>query len=437
MKRLILLLLFIYTFFSLMAQNTKSIPEAMNNYDYETAIALINKEKPTIPLLFQKAKALKGLTRSAEALHVYQQVIAEEPENQQALIEAAECCKLLTKYNEALKYYQQVLDVNPQNKYARLQYIGLLCQQKKYQEAFGESSVLAEADSSAVVLHLQAQSLEGMNQMLPAIGCYLVIQDKYPTDYLAAAKLGNLYNELMDYKYAIEATEKYRAIDSTNIIVNRQNALAYCLSQDYQTAVKRYEYLISQGDSTIQTCYYLGVSYYAAEKFYEAHDMLEIVYAQDPENVNLLYYLGRACAKTSWKKQGVAHLEKAIELTIPTDSTMIRLYKGAVDCYKMANMFKEQVDGMRDQYRYDRSNHRLLYDMAIVYNYSLKDSKNAERCLEAFLKTKPKENKEKPAELNAKGEVELGLESNYNAAQQWLNDIRKEKFFKEGAPKKE
>ena len=46
--------------------------------------------------------------------------------------------------------------------------------------------MMSETDSSAVVLHLQAQSLEGMQQILPAIGCYEVIQDKYPDDYLAA-----------------------------------------------------------------------------------------------------------------------------------------------------------------------------------------------------------------------------------------------------------
>ena len=45
----------------LMGQNQNKIQEAMANYDYETAVELINKEPPTIPLLMQKAKALKGI----------------------------------------------------------------------------------------------------------------------------------------------------------------------------------------------------------------------------------------------------------------------------------------------------------------------------------------------------------------------------------------
>lgn len=327
----------------LMGQNQNKIQEAMANYDYETAVELINKEPPTIPLLMQKAKALKGIGSNAEALRSIRQVIAEDSTNQQAHIEAAECCKAMTKYNDALDYYRKAISLNPKNKYARLQFINLLCNTKNYAEAFGESSMMSETDSSAVVLHLQAQSLEGMQQILPAIGCYEVIQDKYPDDYLAAAKLGNL-NIVAGYpEYAIQATERYRERDSTNLIVNQQNALAYCHAEQYPTAIKRYEKLCQQGDSSTQTLYYLGVSYYADEYYYEAHACFSKLQKEMEENPNLLYYLGRCCAKTSWKKEGIEHLEKAIELTIPKDSTMIRLYKGLVDCCKLAQDTPKQI----------------------------------------------------------------------------------------------
>lgn len=52
--------------------------------------------------------------------------------------------------------------------------------------------------------------------------------------------------------------------------------------------------------------------------------------------------------------------------------------------YKMALMPKEQIKTMQDRYdKYDIENHKLLYDMAYVYQYQLKDKKNTERCLEA------------------------------------------------------
>ena len=439
MKRIILLFSLCITTL-LMAQRTNHIQEAIANYDYEVALSLIDKEKPTPPLLLQKGKAQRGLGLNAEALLTYQEIISNDTTNTLAYIEAAECCRALAKNKQALEYYEQALDLNPKNKYVRIQYISLLLSSQDFQNALGESSLLTEKDSSLIAMHLQAQSFEGMGEVLPATGCYHNIQEKYPNDFLAAAKLGALYIAGSHFDEAIEATEKYRQTDTTHIVVNRQNALAYCLKKDYPKAIQRYEYLVNQGDSSFYTCYYLGISYYAMEKFYEAHDFLEAARKYDPTNVNLLYYLGRACANTSWKKQGVEYLENAINLTIPKDSTMIRLYIGMTDCYKMAQMPKEQIESINERYRkYDRQNHKLLYDMAFVYFYSLKDKKNTERCLEAFLKTHPKEEKsEEKVESDGRGGLVLGETSYYNAATKWLKDLQSkqkiEDFFQSGLP---
>lgn len=151
MKQL-LILLFLCAGNTLIAQNVKHIQEAMNSYDYEKAIQLIEKEKPTTELLFQKGKALQALSYNIEALETFRQIIATDTLNQRAFIEVAECCKQMGKYQDALKYYQKAIDINPHNKYVRIQYISLLCNLQQYEEAFGESSVLAETDSSAVVL---------------------------------------------------------------------------------------------------------------------------------------------------------------------------------------------------------------------------------------------------------------------------------------------
>lgn len=425
---------------TLPAQNANAIQEAMANYDYEKALLLIDREEPTIPLLHQKGKAFKGLGNNLKALEVFRQIIAQDSLNARAYIDAAECCKSLFKHKQASKYYQKALDLNPDNKYARIQYINSLLTLQRYQEALGESSLFTEKDSSAVALHLQAQSFEGTEQFLPAVGCYLAIQEKYPDDYLSAAKLGSLFIAGEYYDEAIKATENYRKIDSTNIAVNRQNALAYCLIKDYDTAIKRYEYLVNQGDSSFHTCYYLGISYYAKENHYAAHDILEVARKYDPDNVNLLYYLGRSSSKTSWKKEGVEYLEKAIDLSIPKDSAMMRLYIGMADCYKLAGMYKEQVNILKERYqKYERSNHRLLYDIAYIHYLHFQDVPNTIRYLEAFLKTRPKDEKQSAPQVNKKGEVEVdGLTAYYNSAENWLNDIRKkqktEDFFRGKAP---
>ena len=102
MKRIILLTLLCTTTI-LIAQRINHIQEAIADYDYETALILIAKEKPTIPLLLQKGKAQRGLGLNAEALSTYQEIIANDTANTRAYIEAAECCRSLAKNQQALK----------------------------------------------------------------------------------------------------------------------------------------------------------------------------------------------------------------------------------------------------------------------------------------------------------------------------------------------
>ena len=63
MRKLFISLCFSACCSLLAAQTTNPIQEAMANYDYETALMLIDQETPTVPLLYQKGKALKGLGR--------------------------------------------------------------------------------------------------------------------------------------------------------------------------------------------------------------------------------------------------------------------------------------------------------------------------------------------------------------------------------------
>lgn len=434
--RQLLMLLYLCAYSVTMAQTPESNPiqEAMANYDYETAIQLIESQPPTLPLLIQKAKAQKGLSLPSEALSTLKQVLEEQPENQQVLIEAAECCRQMGKSEDALAYYQQVIALNPSNKYARMQYTRLLCNLGKYKEAYDESTSIATTDSSAAVLRLVAESLEGMNQVLECMQCYVSITNKYPSDYLSHAKLASLFIALEEYQSAKIITEEYRKRDTTNLDVNRQNALAHCLLKDYPTSINRYEYLTSRGDSTFTTCYYLGASYYAVEKYYEAHDWLQKASTLGNPSANLFYYLGRSCSKTSWKEEGIEYLQQAIDLTIPKDSVMERLYHGLADCYELAHKMPKKIETLKEQYKYAPTKHILLFRMALAAD-KLKDNKATEYYLEAFLKTKPQHNTSiSPSDMDEDTNPNVNYYANAAAK---LKLLRQERFFKEGIPKQQ
>lgn len=429
MKQLFFLL-FITTSLSLAAQQTDPVREAMANYDYETALSLLSQKEPTPQLTHLKAQALRGLNRYNEALEAFRKVAEQEPENIRVMLDLAECCKLAGRFSESLKCYEQALTLDPKNKYAQLQQITLLCITEQYAKARQACREVMKEDETTPILRLMAQAQEGMMQKDSTLYYYRTIVEKEPQDYLSVAKLANLHIELNEPKEAIHITERYREKDSVNMYVNRQNAQAYCLDKNYLKAIDRYERLVERGDSTRMTCYYLGMSYYAIEDYYGAHDFLRIAYKYDPKNINVLYYLGRACAKTSWKKEGVGMLNEAINLSIPSDSTMINLYNGLVDCCKLAGMFKEQAEAYKELYKYNPQKHTLLYNIGSVYHDYLKDEKNAQRYLEMFMKTRPKTSNS--AAQMEDGTLVLNESNYYNAAERRLEAIRKEEFFRKG-----
>lgn len=428
MKQL-LCLFFLASSISLAAQQIDPVREAMANYDYETALSLLSLEKPDPQVTYLKAQALRGLNRYNEALEAFRQVVAQDPENIRVILDMAECCKSAGRFNESLKSYKQALDLKPDNNYARLQYISMLCVTEQYAQACRACHEVMKEDHSNAVLRLMAQAQEGMMRKDSALYYYKIIVEKELQDYLSVAKLANLHIELNEPEEAVEITERYREKDTTNIYVNRQNAQAYCLIKDYPKAITRYKQLVEQGDSTKMTCYYLGMSYYAIEDYYGAHDFLRIALKYDPKNINVLYYLGRTCAKTSWKKEGVAMLNEAINLTIPSDSTMINLYNGLIDCCGLAGMYKEQIEAYKELYKYNPRRHTILYSIGAIYQ-GRKDWKNAQYYLEMFMKTKPKT--DGPAPKMEGSTLVLGESTYYDAAERRLEAIRKDEFFRKG-----
>lgn len=70
---------------------------------------------------------------------------------------------------------------------------------------------------------------------------------------------------------------------------------------------------------------------------------------------------------------------------------------------------KEQANTLIEQYKkYDTNNHKLLYNAAHIHYYWLKDAVRAEQYLEAYLRTRPKNKKEMPQEVDSDGTVIIG-----------------------------
>ncbi|NDW13734.1 hypothetical protein D0T50_12660 [Bacteroides sp. 214] len=415
----------------LSAQNAiQPIQDSMANYEFEKAIMLIEKEQPTEQLLLLKAKALRGLLRYDEAVTAMRQVVKKQPDNITYLFDLAEYCKVAGRLVEALECYENTLTLNPENEYAQLQKISLLLSIERYKLAHKACTELLARDTTTVALRLMANCYDGMNKLDSATVYYQKVIAKSPEDYGSVARLSRIYISTDMYNEAIELTEDYRINDTTNIYVNRQNAQAYCLNKEYKTAINRYESLVAQGDESNMTNFYLGISYFADDCFYDAYDYFEKCLKQTPESANVLYYQGRACANTFRAKEGLRHLQEAFKQTIPSNETVGKLHAAMAECYSKLPDWTKFIASLTTQLELEPDKIYNYYRIGAAYQDGLKDLDNAEKYITRYMNLYVKKHEE---DAKLSGSVLLAEENTaYKAAARRLERIKKEKFWQKG-----
>ena len=415
------------------AQSIEEIHRAMDAYDYEMPIAQIAPASGDTLFTPLRAKALRAMNRNAEALKEWNSLLQADSTNTNVLIELAECYKLVGRTSEATPCYEKAVALHPENTYFRQQHIRTLLATENYEQARDACHAWLDRDSlSATAFKLMGMAYEGMVSDNPdaLTNAFMSYATAYGIDSLDAqtvAHIASIFNNNEQFQDAVDVTEKYRLTDTLNIDVNRQNAKAYCLLKEYPTAINRYESLKGMGDKSFTTLYYLGISHYADNWMYGAYDNLLLAHKKSPMDVNVLYYLGKSAARTSWKKEGVGYIQEAIEISTPTDSLMARLYDGLVECYRYVNAPYEKIEAMKKLYSYNKK-YTLFYHIAYTYDRQ-KDYANAVHYYEKYMALVPKD---KQLALDDEGKPKPNVETLYQIAKRRVEKIKAEDFFRNG-----
>ena len=435
MKRLITLLLAFLPLW-VNAQTEGEIRKAMDAYDYETPIARITPVAGDSVLTPLRAQALKAMNRHAEALKEWNSLLKEDSTNTKALIELAECYRLTGRSDQAAICYGKAVSLQPENKFFRQQHIRTLLATENYEAARDASHAWLEKDTvSATGYKFLGMAYEGMGMNDPefiqlAFMAYNAAYRRDSLDAQTVALIAAIFNNNNQFTEAVDVTETYRRTDTLNVDVNRQNAKAYCMLKYYKTSINRYEALKAMGDRSFTTLYYLGVSQYADNWPYGARDNLLEAHKKNPMDVNVLYYLAKACARSSWKEEGIAYMNKAFDMVVPTDSMMIRLYDGLLECYKFHTKADpyEKIEVMKEAYSYTKR-YTLFYQIAEIYDYQ-KDYVNAVHYYEKYMALVPKN---KQTALDSEGNPLPNADTMYQKARRRVEKIKVEDFFRNGA----
>ena len=435
MKRIVTVLLSLLPLW-VSAQTVEEIRKALEAYDYETPIAGLRPASGDSVFTPLRAQALKAMSRHAEALKEWNSLLQPDSTNAKVLIELAECYRLTNRTQDAALCYGKAVSLQPANKFFRQQHIRTLLASEKYEAARDASHAWLDRDTvSATGYKYLGMAYEGMAKDDPDAlsNAFLAYNAAYRRDSLDAqtvAHIASIFNDNQQYADAVSVTEAYRASDTLNVDVNRQNAKAYCMLKEYKTAVARYEALKAMGDHSFTTLYYLGISHYGDNWFYGSQENLLAAYKKNPYDVNLLYYLGKSCARTSWKAEGVDFMKKALEIAIPADSLVLRLYEGLVECYHYYPQCDpyQHIDAMKKLYSMNKK-YTLLYRIADVYDRQ-KDYANAVHYYEKYMALVPKN---KQMALDDEGNPLPDVDTMYLKARRRVEKIKAEDFFRNGA----
>ena len=435
MKKLITLLLAFLPLW-LNAQTEGEIRKALDAYDYETPIARITPVAGDSVLTPLRAQALKAMNRHAEALKEWNSLLKEDSTNTKALIELAECYRSTGRSDQAAICYGKAVSLQPENKYFRQQHIRTLLATENYEAARDASHAWLERDTvSATGYKFLGMAYEGMavddaEAIQLAFFAYNAAYRRDSLDGQTVAHIASIFNNNNQFADAVDVTETYRLTDTLNIDVNRQNAKAYCMLKEYKTSVNRYEALKAMGDRSYTTLYYLGISQYCDNWPYGARENLLEAHKKNPMDVNVLYYLAKACARSSWKAEGVAYMNKAFDIVVPTDSMMTRLYDGLLECYRFHTKADpyEKIEVMKEAYPYTKK-YTLFYQIAEIYDYQ-KDYANAVHYYEKYMALVPKN---KQVALDDEGNPLPNVDTMYQKARRRVEKIKVEDFFRNGA----
>ena len=230
---------------------------------------------------------------------------------------------------------------------------------------------------------------------------------RYPMDGEMVAGLTLGYVQLEQPQNGLECGQKYFAVDSTNIEVNRALADAYFMDRQFEKASQMYERLLQQGDSTFNTLYSAGMSSSRIDSLERAYKYLQLAFLiSGMQHQGCAYRLGVVCVDTQRYPEGLNYLKLATEMMQPDTTTMKAITLSQGEGYYLSQHYPEAVEAWKRHLDYNPSSVATYFNIANVYAYILKDNKLAEDYYRQFIDLARQEEKPTQQLIDMMGKAE-------------------------------
>ena len=381
----------------LSAQNSTtpdSISSLIQSYQYKLAIDRINnqldKEPESARLLYLKGLAYKGLLKYPEAIYAFESAFRLDSANYQLACELGTCSKLIGNYNKALGAFEKASKLNPDNFQFKMEMAGILASLEQYKKALGVYFSIYQRDTINIFLLRNIAKTYDNLEMSDSAGFYYEkAVTLYPHDFQTVFRLGNICIKQRKYSKTIDITKNYQYLDSKNIKINRLNAYAVYLSEDYRLAANCFKQCVLNNDTSDFSYRYLGLSYFKLEQYDSAKVFLLKSFLKDTVNAQTCYALGIACKLSNAIKEGIAYLNKTLDMVRPIPKFESEVLQQLAEGYNENFQYQNGLQAFLSAYKVTPNDTMLKFRIAVQYDQNLMNKKGALKYYREFMKTRP------------------------------------------------
>lgn len=370
---------------------TLTAHDLMEQFRYKEAIEWLENQPETTENLLLQAESHEKLYNFTDALTVYQQLLQLNPDDIALIVSTAECASQAGDTESALNYWIKADSLSPGNLFFQTRKAMAYYRNGNWQETIESAQTVFQSDSIPLLLRMTGDAFLYTSNADSAIWFYVKSIEKNPSDHLAVSKLGNVYHAAQFYEAAISITDKYLTeINPNQTTIGQLNGMANYSIGEFDKAIERLEANVELGDSSYTTTYFLGMSHYAKNWYYEAVKWLDMAYERNSKDVNIYYYYGTALARTKKRDKAVEVLQEGMAMIDKMSEMLPDFDKSMAEAYLQTNNHLKAIEYYLSAYKRQPDQHDLLYNIANAYDQA-KDYKNALAAYERFLKTAPKD----------------------------------------------
>ena len=271
----------------------------LDRYDYGKAVEALDslmacENADSVSLAVQKAKCLRRIYRTEEAVMTLTEVLHLDQFNVELMAELAECHVQTGNTEEAFTLYSMLTTLQPENTYFKMCQARILYREKEYQGSIEIFKQIASRDSLPEVLSLIGDGYKNLGQGDSAMVYYDAVLRRKPAHAPTISKKADIMLAAKEYDPVAKMCKEYLDNEPDDLTILPIYGLTRYLQERYAQSIQTFFHMLKLGDDSFSTHYYLGLSYYAMNHWPDAIPELEKAYQIDSSDVKLVYQLAHA-----------------------------------------------------------------------------------------------------------------------------------------------